>query len=129
MSDKVSHFKVALKSVTVDDNKIYQQIKALEVAVNEIQRKLFGDRTLTRIDRDAEPGLSRRMNSVISDQWGSTSAPTQSQREAYKIVADEFSPILQRLKKLVEEDVKKIEKKLEEIGAPYTPGRLPDWKK
>ena len=129
LSDKVRHFKVALKSVTVDDTKIYQQIKALEVAVNEIQRKLFGDRTLTRIDRDAEPGLSRRMNSVISDQWRSTSAPTQSQREAYKIVADEFSPILQRLKKLVEEDVKKIEKKLEEIGAPYTPGRLPDWKK
>jgi hypothetical protein len=34
---------------------------------------------------------------------------------------------LDAIKKIVEEDVQKIEKKLEEIGAPYTPGRLPVW--
>jgi len=73
--------------------------------------------------------LSSRVNSIIYEQWRSTSAPTQSQRDAYNIVAEEFSPILQIVKKLVEEDVRKIEKKLEEIGAPYTPGRVPDWKK
>ena len=61
--------------------------------------------------------------------WKSTSAPTQTQRNAYEIVAEEFSPILQSVKKLSEEDVKEIEKKLEEIGAPYTPGRVPEWKK
>jgi len=37
-------------------------------------------------------------------------------------------PIYQALKKLAAEDVKNIEKKLDDIGAPYTPGRLPDWK-
>ena len=129
LADKVGHFKVALKSVTVDDTQIYAEIKALEAQVDEIQRKLFGDRLLRRIDKDAEPGLSSRVNSIIYEQWRSTSAPTQSQRDAYEIVAAEFSPILQLVKKLVEEDVKKIEKKLEEIGAPYTPGRIPEWKK
>lgn len=129
LADKVRHFKVALKSVTVDDTQIYAEIKALEAQVDDIQRKLFGDRLLRRVDKDAEPGLSSRVNSIIYEQWRSTSSPTQSQRNAYKIVAEEFSPILQTVKKLVEEDVKKIEKKLEEIGAPYTPGRIPEWKK
>jgi len=129
LADKIRHHKVALKSVTVDDSQIYAQIRALEFEVNEIQIKLFGDRTLRRIDKDAEPGLSSRLNGIIRDQWRSTSAPTQTHRDAYLIVADEFSPILQKLKKLVEVDVKQIEKKLDEIGAPYTPGRFPDWKK
>ncbi len=129
LADKVRHYKVALKSVTVDDSQIYAQIRALEFEVNEIQIKLFGDRTLRRIDKDAEPGLSSRLNGIIRDQRRSTSAPTQTHRNAHLIVADEFSPILQKLKKLVEVDAKQIEKKLDEIGAPYTPGRFPDWKK
>lgn len=129
LADKARHYRVALKSVTVDDSPIYAQIKALESEVDEIQIKLFGDRTLRRIDKDAEPGLSSRVNSIIYEQRRSTSAPTQSQRDAYTIVADDFGPILQRLRKLVEEDVKKIEKMLDDIGAPYTPGRFPNWKK
>lgn len=129
LADKALHYRVALKSVAVDDSQIYAQIKALEAEVSEIQVELFGDRTLRRIDKDAEPGLSSRISSIIYEQRRSTSAPTQSQRDAYRIVADDFGPILQKLKKLIEEDVKMIEKKLDEIGAPYTPGRFPDWKK
>jgi hypothetical protein len=37
-------------------------------------------------------------------------------------------PIYLELKKIATTDVKSIEKKLDDIGAPYTPGRLPDWK-
>ena len=90
---------------------------------------MFGDRMLRRLDIDAEPGLSSRLSSIIRDQWRSLSAPTQSQRDAFQIVADAFPPILEAIKKIVEEDVNKIEKRLEEIGAPYTPGRLPVWKR
>jgi hypothetical protein len=34
-----------------------------------------------------------------------------------------------KLRKLVESDMKALEKQLDAAGAPYTPGRLPDWKK
>jgi photosystem II stability/assembly factor-like uncharacterized protein len=129
VSSKIQHFKAALKSVTAEQTELRGDIRSLESKVREIDRKLFGDRTARRLDKDVEPGLSRRINSTIRDQWRSTSAPTQSQREAFQIVAEEFPPILQALKQIVEEDVKKIEKKLEDIGAPYTPGRLPEWKR
>lgn len=129
LAEKTRHYKVALKSVAVDDSQIYAQIRSLEAEINEIQVKMFGDRTLRRIDKDAKPGLSSRVNAIIYEQWRSTSAPTQTQRDAYQIAADEFAPILEKLKKLVEVDARQIEKKLEEIGAPYTPGRFPVWKK
>jgi hypothetical protein len=129
VGDKIRHFRVALKSVTTDTTEILAEIIELEAKVSEIQRKLFGDRMLSRLDIDAEPGLYSRLNGVIYDQWRSLSAPTQSQKDAFQIVADEFPPILDAIKKIVEEDVRKIEMKLEEIGAPYTPGRLPVWKR
>lgn len=129
LNDKIQHFKVALKSVTSQETELRTDIQTMEKKVGDIQRQLFGDSTMRRIDKDAEPGLSSRINRIIYDQRRSTSAPTQSQRDAFQIVAEEFPSVLAALKKIVEEDIKKIEKKLEEIGAPYTPGRVPEWKR
>jgi len=129
VGDLVHHFRVALKSVTTDKSELLTEIKALETKVNKIQSKMFGDRMLRRLDKAAEPGLSSRINRIIYDQWRSLSAPTQSQKDAFQIVAEEFPSLLEAIRKIVDEDVKKIEKKLEELGAPYTPGRLPVWKR
>ena len=129
VGEKIRHFRVALKSVTSDTSELLAEIRALEIKVDDIQRKMFGDRMRRRLDLDAEPGLSSRINSIIRDQWRSLSAPTQSQKDAFKIVAEEFPPILEAITKIIEEDVRRIEAKLEEFGAPYTPGRLPVWKR
>jgi hypothetical protein len=128
-SDRIKHYKVALKSITAPEEELTGEIKTIETKIREIQKKLYGDRILRRLDKDAVPGLSNRINIIIYEQWRSTSAPTQTQRKAYEIVADEFSGLLEELKKLVEENAAKIEKKLEKMGAPFTPGRLPEWKK
>ncbi len=48
--------------------------------------------------------------------------------DAYSIAAQEFSGELAKLRALVETDLLKLEKALEAAGAPYTPGRLPEWK-
>lgn len=129
VADKTRHYRIALKSVTSDNSGLLADIKALENKVTEIQRKMFGDRLLRRLDQDDEPGLTSRINGVIYDQWRSLSAPTQSQKDAFRIVADEFPPLLEAIRNIVDVDVKRIEDKLEELGAPYTPGRLPVWKR
>jgi len=101
----------------------------VEKKINEIRTKLYGDSTLLKIDKDAEPGIVERINGVVSDHWRSTSAPTESQRQTFEIVAAEFPPVLEALRKVAEVDIRQIEKKLDELGAPSTPGRLPDWKR
>ena len=122
---------MALKSVTDAEAgaRIFSRVRDLEKELGDIRILLNGDSTLSRVDQDAEPGLMNRVRSAARDNWRSTSAPTQTQKDAYAVVAEAFPPILERVRKLVEVDVKAIEKMLEDIGAPYTPGRLPVIKK
>ena len=128
LTTRVDLYKAALKSVTVSHGDLYADIRALENKLSGIQRQLSGDRTYSSVDQDAEPGLSRRLSGIAGEQRNSTSAPTQTQRDNYRIVEEELMPIYLNLKNIVVTDVKNIEKKLDDIGAPYTPGRLPDWK-
>jgi hypothetical protein len=58
----------------------------------------------------------------------STSPPPQTDKDAYTIGGEEFAVELQKLKTLLSIDVTNLEKSLESLGAPYTPGRLPEWK-
>jgi hypothetical protein len=53
--------------------------------------------------------------------------PAQNQVEQYAITAEEFKPVLAKLRTLVESDLVKLEKALEAAGAPWTPGRVPEW--
>jgi hypothetical protein len=122
------HYRASLKSVTVPHQDILESIKGLEKKVADLQLRMSGDRLLRRLDKDSEPGITTRINRIIGEQSRSSSAPTQTQRDAYAIAEEEFRPVYEALKKILAEDVKKIEERLDAVGAPYTPGRLPNWK-
>jgi hypothetical protein len=53
--------------------------------------------------------------------------PTQSHIDDYNIAAGEFGAELSGLHTLVEVDLNKLEKDMENAGAPWTPGRVPEW--
>jgi hypothetical protein len=57
----------------------------------------------------------------------SLAKPTQSHMNSYNIAASEFGEQLSKLRALVEVDLAKLEKELEAAGAPWTPGRVPEW--
>ena len=61
--------------------------------------------------------------------WYVTAPPTQTQRDQYKYAAEAFGDVLEDLRTLVEQDLRKVEQTLEELGAPWTPGRIPTWNK
>jgi hypothetical protein len=69
------------------------------------------------------------VDDVVSGHWTSTSAPTETHREAYRIAGDQLEPVLQDLRRLLAEDLPALEAKLDAAGAPWTPGRIPQWKK
>jgi hypothetical protein len=47
--------------------------------------------------------------------------------ESYRIAAAEFADQLAKLRTLVDVDLAKLEKDMEATGAPWTPGRVPEW--
>ena len=58
----------------------------------------------------------------------STARPTQTQMAQYQAAAQEFEQALASLKSLMETDLVRLEKAMEAAGAPWTPGRIPEWK-
>jgi hypothetical protein len=73
--------------------------------------------------------LFNRLNKMAWAHWGSTGAPTQMQLDAYAILMAEFPPVYDQIKQIGEVDLENLEKDVELLGAPATPGRLPVWKR
>jgi hypothetical protein len=72
--------------------------------------------------------ISERVDYAADATQMALAKPTGTQQEAYKIASEEFGEELAKLRKLIDVDLKALEKVLDEVGAPFTPGRLPDWK-
>lgn len=98
-------------------SEINQEIKAIEIPMN-------GDRLATTLDIEKTPSIAQRAGSLIYEQMNTTSAPTQTHKDTYKIANEEFEPLYERIKDLLDNKVNALKKKLKESGAPYTPGNL-----
>jgi hypothetical protein len=83
---------------------------------------------VVRTHNEADPpAIAERVNQVVGGHWSSSSAPTATHLENYRLASQAFAPVLADLRKLIEVDLKSLEDKLEAAGAPWTPGRLPTW--
>jgi hypothetical protein len=102
--------------------------RALELRLMDLQEALNGDRTRPSRAEPGMPGIISRVNSVVSGHWRAMHGPTQTHREQYEIAAAAFSDVYDDLRQLIETDLPALERQLEAVGAPWTPGRaLPGW--
>jgi len=65
---------------------------------------------------------------ITSALWTTTSAPTTTFKQSYNAAADQFEGLLRTLKS-IDNSIKAIELQMEKNGAPFTPGRFPEWEK
>ncbi|MCK5840052.1 MAG: hypothetical protein KAG99_09385, partial [Bacteroidales bacterium] len=72
--------------------------------------------------------LNQRMNSINRGHWRSLGI-TETMQSSYDILTEEFPSLLERIRVIAEVDIKELENELESAGAPWTPGRIPTWKK
>ncbi|MCP4800568.1 MAG: glycosyl hydrolase [bacterium] len=126
--DRVQKLQASLFSMPDVDQGLVTEIQSLETRLTDIKEALSGDPTRPKRSESAPPSLSSRLGRAIWGSWESTSAPTGTHRQTYDLVAEKFPPILEQVRELVGTELTDIENKLEEAGAPWTPGRLPVWK-
>jgi hypothetical protein len=123
--DRVKYMKEALFSVSTHHDQFTAELKALELKLNSIQERLTGDRVAGQLDIDKPPSINSRLNNVIYSGNSTTSDPTTTMKDQLAIAKEEYVVVLNELRSVVQNDIKKLEDKLEESGAPYTPGRIP----
>jgi photosystem II stability/assembly factor-like uncharacterized protein len=119
--------KKALHDTPAADPALREQATALEARLRDIKIALSGDRLLAGENEATPSSISDRVSTIVGTQWSSSSAPTGTSQENYRIAAELFQIELAKLKTLIGTDLSALEAKAEAAGAPWTPGRLPEW--
>ncbi len=131
--DAQTQLQYITKTIEISPNldpALRTEARALQLRLTDLMEKFNGDPTMPRRSEPAPPGLMGRLQSVVYGHWGTTHGPTSTHRKNFEIAAEEFSQLLGDLRKLVEQDLVKLGRKLDEAKAPWTPGRkIPAWKR
>jgi photosystem II stability/assembly factor-like uncharacterized protein len=125
---RIDHLKKALADAPAADPKLTASLRAIELRLKDLQVELNGDSTVSSRSEPTAPSITDRVQQIVTGHWDATSAPTATHQRNYDIAARQFSPVLAKLRTLSLVDLKKLEDDAEAAGAPWTPGRVPDWK-
>jgi photosystem II stability/assembly factor-like uncharacterized protein len=125
---RLTAIKRAISETPSLPHSLYDNAMALEKRTNEIIRALSGDAEARRRNMITPPSINERVGYVVGAQRMSTSRPTQTQANQYAAAAQDFETVLSQLRQLIEVDLTRLEKQLEAAGAPWTPGRIPEWR-
>ena len=128
LQSRVDHCRVALRRSTAD-LALLAEVEQLDGELAALREQLAGDSSLSRRNKPTAMSIQERIENVAGAQLYTSSAPTQTERDAYGYAADAFEPVLARLRTVATEGLPKIEGALEAAGAGDTPGRLPEWKR
>jgi hypothetical protein len=108
--------------------KLREQTLGLERTLEDVNRTLNGDRVIASHNEGVPASIADHVNAAAGPIRGTTGRPTKTAQEQYQIASDLLAAEIPKLRKLLDTDIRAIEKQLDAAGAPATPGRLPEWK-
>ncbi|MGI8788851.1 MAG: WD40/YVTN/BNR-like repeat-containing protein [Pyrinomonadaceae bacterium] len=120
---RISLLKRATQEAPAPNQKLVEDARALETKINDIINALRGGRENSEI---ASPPIAARVENIADTIRLSSVRPTQTQLNQYEFAASQFNPVLAQLKSLIEIEIPRLEKALNDAGAPLTPGSLPE---
>jgi len=128
LSQKLATVKQAIYN-TPSARELMSEAYDMEDKLQKILLAFNGDPVIREYDENPPTSISDRLRTLVYTHYSSTAPLTQTEKDAYKIIKEEFTQYYNDLEKLVETDLPELEKMMEEAGVPWTPGRLPEWNK
>ncbi len=128
MNNRIRFVKEAiLRTPGAETVELSRKVYDIERRMFGVQKSLNGDATLSRREFEALPGLNSLVNNIAYTLWNTTAGPNGTLENLYQQASQKFGAVHAEVK-AIEAELKAVEQQLEKAGAPYTPGRLPDWK-
>jgi photosystem II stability/assembly factor-like uncharacterized protein len=118
----------ALRETPAAEKQLGAAADSIEQHNREILRALRGDTEIQKRNEPTPTSINGRVEAILEGERFALTKPTQTHLDNYSIAAAEFAGQLDRLHVLVEVDFAKLEKDMEAAGAPWTPGRVPEWR-
>ena len=126
INNSVAHLYKALKLTVSVDESLRSDLDSIRERLIQFKVKLHGDSTISSRAESVPWSVSRRVGNLFGSSIESQSDVPQGFKDSYEIAKTEVSILVKDLK-IVYADLKTFEKIIEDKGAPWTPGRLPNW--
>lgn len=124
---RLEKIQTALQQTPTASAQLTQTASQLHARNLEILRNLRGDVVLRERNENTPPSIEDRVETIMSNERMSSSLPSKTDQEAYAIASEELAQELGKLRTILDQDLPKLEKAMEQAGAPWTPGRVPEW--
>ena len=126
LTNRVEHLKAAIPATPGASEADEQSVRSIEARLATVSIALNGDSSVSSRNEAAAWSISQR--SAIVYQWLlDMRSPIPGQfEESYAVAASEFADVLGELQS-IGNDLSAIESRMESLGAPWTPGRTPEW--
>lgn len=128
LTSRLEQIKKALDATPQMDGKWKEVARTLEKRNRDLLRTLRGDSVLRGRNENTPVSVSERISRVVGGVRFALAVPTGTQQDNYRIASEEFAQELATLRALLEGDLRALERALDAAGAPWTPGRLPEWR-
>ena len=129
VNSRIESIKNVLKVTPNAELQMIVEINDIDKRFSDLLIVLNGDRSKSKRNVNQTLSLNERLNNILYSIWQSTADPTATNIKSYEIAIEQTNEFLSKLNLLVENDLKRIETKLDELKAPLTPERVPQIKK
>ena len=126
LEERLPFLQAAVLNAPVLQGGWLAELDAVALRLRELGEQLNGDPVRARFEGQSRMSLKDRTDLIISSLWTTTSASTGTFERAYEEANAGFEEVLTELHD-VDARIRTLEVELEEAGAPYTPGRTPQW--
>jgi photosystem II stability/assembly factor-like uncharacterized protein len=127
LATRLEAARKVLDQTPAADAKMRESVRVLIRKNQEVLRELRGDTVLRGRNENTPESIAERVGVVVGATRLAVVKPTGTQREAYRLASADLARVVTKLRSLMEKDVKELEKAMDAAGAPWTPGRLPEW--
>jgi len=125
---RVQLLKRGIQQTPTASLQLAADVRVVEDSLRALQVTMNGDPTAERRQESAPMSLADRLRVFTGGAWsGSLGEPTTTVERQYAILAQEFGGILERLRRAIDVDLKRVEDAAEAAGVPWTSGRIPTW--
>jgi photosystem II stability/assembly factor-like uncharacterized protein len=126
LSEKVNSIMQVLQQTPSASAEMISEAKRIDDEIDNIIF-IFNGPVAKASQEEVPPtdmSLNQRLNEMASASYGTTGDISIIGKEQLEILKTEFPPVLERARK-AGEDLQKLDKQLDALKAPWTPGRIP----
>jgi photosystem II stability/assembly factor-like uncharacterized protein len=125
---RMQHIKQAILDAPVETKDLMEKAEKVEEKLDGVIFAFHGVEPKASSEEipPHKMKIMERLRALVYAHYRSTSGVTETERRNYNILKEKFPPLLKELKEIRNQDIQQLEDQLEELDAPWTPGRMPE---